>query len=157
MVGQPGRRQAATAPETVGLRQRRGEIEADRSAAETALPAAQARSHEAALRLAAAARQRAEVLPAAAADAALSIIPALRAAVARVLRIQAIIAGTELALREAGQRPGAPSSFMHHSMEIANAIRAARQEVVVSADVAAGRQLLDRLVNDPAAALEPPV
>jgi hypothetical protein len=135
----------------LGLAQRRAELAEDLAAAQKALPAARALEAEAAARLGAAGRRQMEALAAAAVEAAQEMLPGLRSAIARVLRIEAELVGIELALRERGNAPRAPSAFLHCASVVADAVKIARREASAPADIAGARRLLDALSRDPTA------
>jgi hypothetical protein len=144
------------APETVGLHQRRSELDMDLKAAELALPGSREIEQQAASCAAAASWQLAEAIPLAAREAAAEVIEVqLIPAVEQVLRIEARLTGLVVALREAGDRPTNPlPGAVGISGQIAEMVRQAKREPGVPIAIDQARRFIDALTNNAQAVLK---
>jgi hypothetical protein len=128
---------------------------ADAAAAELALPAILAPRQAALAELNRASTQRDAALCEAAVDAARQAIEdRLKPAILEMLRCELPIEALRHAVFAAGQRATAPISTAPGAAgRIVEIVRAAKREIGVERDNAAGERFLDRLLSDPAAKL----
>jgi hypothetical protein len=135
------------APETVGLRIRRTEIDLDLAAAKVALPGSREIEQQAAASAAAASCELAETIAVASREVAAEIIAfELIPAIEQVLRVEARLTGLVVALREAGDRPNNPlPGAIGISVQIAEMIREGKREPGIPVDIDRARRFLNEL------------